>query len=141
MSTQVIVMPDAEAVAVAFIRAALVAAGEPAPVYPAVPATRPQRFVTVERLGGGRQTVVSDRAMVDVHCWGKTRAEASDLAALVRGLMGAMPGVRSAVTVYSVTDVGAPQWLPDPASSHPRFALAFQIHIRGQVRSVDLSDI
>lgn len=142
MSAQIIVMPDAVAVTIEFIRAALAAAGEPAPVYPAIPATRPQRFVTAERVGGGRQTVVSDRAMVDIHCWGKTAAEAHDLMALTRGLLGAMPGVHGGVTVYSVNDdIGTPQWLPDPASSQARYALAVEVHIRGQVRNVDLSNI
>ncbi|MFG3036858.1 hypothetical protein ACGFYZ_08140 [Streptomyces sp. NPDC048330] len=126
-------MPDAVAVVTAYLRAALVAAGEPVPVVSRIPATRPPRFVRVERVGGTRQTVVSDRPRLDIHAWGETEAAAADLAELVRALVHAVPGVRSGVTVYTVREVGGPMWLPDDQTSTPRYAFAVEIHMRGRV--------
>ncbi|WP_405793346.1 hypothetical protein [Streptomyces sp. NBC_01506] len=87
----------------------------------------------MERLGGLQRTVVSDRARLDFHMWAATEADAHDLCALVRGLIGAISGVRGGVTVYTVAEVGGPQWLPDPESSQPRYAFAAEIHMRGRV--------
>ncbi|MEU0981122.1 hypothetical protein ABZ488_18040 [Streptomyces griseus] len=126
-------MPDAVAVVTGYLREALAAAGEPVPTVSRIPSPRPKRFVRVERLGGTRQTVVSDRARLDVHTWAETEAAAYDLCALVRGLLGVIPGVRGGVTVYTVTEVGGPQWLPDSESGQARYAYAVEIHMRGRV--------
>ncbi|WP_327304737.1 hypothetical protein OG730_15135 [Streptomyces sp. NBC_01298] len=133
MSLPVIVMPDAVAVATGYLRTALAAAGESVPVVSRIPSPRPTRFVQVQRVGGTRATPVSDRARLDFHVWAATEATAHDLCALVRGLVGAMPGIRGGVTVYSVTEVGGPQWLPDEKTSSARYAYAADIHVRGRV--------
>lgn len=134
MSTRpVVVMPDAVAVVTGYLRAALAVAGEPVPVVSRVPSPRPARFVRVERVGGMRQTVVSDRPRLDIHAWAETEAAAADLAELVRALVHAIPGVRGGVPVYTVREVGGPQWLPDPESGCPRYAFAVEIHMRGRV--------
>lgn len=128
-------MPDAVAVVTGYLRAALADAGQPVPVVSRIPSPRPATFVRVERIGGTRQTVVSDRPRLDIHCWAETETAAHDLAALSRGLLGAIPGVRDGVTVYSVAEVGGPIWLPDAESSQPRYAFALEIHMRGRVGS------
>ncbi|QDY79793.1 hypothetical protein FQU76_28320 [Streptomyces qinzhouensis] len=133
MSRPIIVMPDAVAVTIGYLRPALAAVGEPVPVVSRIPLPRPARFVRVRRVGGLQQTPVSDRPRLDIHAWADTEAGAADLVALVRGLLGAMPGVRGGVPVYRVTEVGGPQWLPDSESSSPRYALAVEIHMRGRV--------
>lgn len=132
MTLPVVVMPDAVAVVCDYLRTALATAGVPIPVVSRIPRTRPPSFVRVERVGGVRQTPVSDRPRVDVHCWAADESAAHDLAALTRALVGAMPGVRGGVTVYRVTEVGGPQALPDPETSSPRFAFAVEIHMRGR---------
>ncbi|MEU7190932.1 hypothetical protein [Streptomyces sp. NPDC045369] len=86
----------------------------------------------MQRVGGLQQTPVSDRPRLDVHCWAETESGAYDLVALTRALLGAMPGVRGGVTVYRVTEVGGPQWLPDSESGQPRYALAVEVHMRGR---------
>ncbi|MFE5896856.1 hypothetical protein ACFQ67_05460 [Streptomyces sp. NPDC056488] len=126
-------MPDAVAVVVGYLRDALAAAGEPVPVVSRVPSPRPPRFVRVERVGGTRQTVVSDRPRLDVHAWAETEAAAADLAELVRALVHAVPGVRSGIPVYTVREVGGPMWLPDDQTSTPRYVFAVEIHMRGRV--------
>lgn len=128
-----IVMPDSVAVVVGYLGAALAAFGEPVPVVSRIPSPRPPSFVRVERIGGARQTVVSDRPRLDVHCWAETESAAHDLAAHVRAHLGAIPGVRDGVTVYGINEVGGPMWLPDTESSQPRYAFAVEIHMRGSV--------
>ncbi|MEV7844087.1 hypothetical protein AB0O50_08880 [Streptomyces cyaneofuscatus] len=132
MSRPAVVMPDAVAVVTAYLRTALAAAGEPVPVVSRIPTPCPPRFVRVERVGGMRQTVVSDRPRLDFHAWAETEAAAADLAELVRALVAVIPGVRGGVTVYTAREVGGPQWLPDDVSGSPRYAFAAEIHMRGR---------
>lgn len=56
-----VVMPDAVAVTVGYLRHALAAAGAPVPVVSRIPNPRPKKFVRVRRVGGLRETPVSDR--------------------------------------------------------------------------------
>ncbi|MFJ2906867.1 hypothetical protein [Streptomyces sp. NPDC087212] len=133
MNRPAILMPDALAVVTGYLRSALAAAGEPVPVVSRIPSPRPPRFVRVERLGGLQQTPVSDRPRLDFHAWGETESDAHDLCALVRALVGVIPGVQGGVTVYRVNEVGGPQWLPDPESGQARYAYAAEIHMRGRV--------
>ncbi|MEU7584431.1 hypothetical protein AB0B50_43405 [Streptomyces sp. NPDC041068] len=86
----------------------------------------------MQRIGGTQQTPVSDRPRLDVHCWAESESAAHDLAALSRALLGDLPGVRDGVTVYRVSEVGGPMWLPDDQTSAPRFAFAVEIHMRGR---------
>ncbi|KKZ74021.1 hypothetical protein VO63_09950 [Streptomyces showdoensis] len=129
-------MPDAVAVVTGYLRTALAAAGEPVSVVSRIPSPRPDRFVRVERVGGTRATPVSDRPRLDVHAWAETEAAAADLAELVRALVHAIPGVRGGVTVYTVREVGGPQWLPDDVSGSPRYAFAVEVHMRGFVTAM-----
>lgn len=126
-------MPDAVAVVTGYLRGALKSAGKPVLVVSRVPNPRPPTFVRVQRVGGMRQTTVSDRPRLDIHCWAESESAAHDLAALTRALLGALPGVRDGVTVYRVTEVGGPMWLPDSETSAPRFAFAVEVHMRGQL--------
>ncbi len=133
MNRPVVLMPDAVAVVTGYLRQALAGVGRPVPVVSRIPATRPAEFVRVERVGGTRATVVSDRPRLDIHCWAASESGAHDLAALVRALLESIPGVRDEVTVYRITEVGGLMWLPDDQTSSPRYALAVEIHMRGRV--------
>ncbi|MGE8691837.1 hypothetical protein [Bifidobacterium bifidum] len=48
-----------------------------------VPAARPERFVTVERVGGA-ETPFLDKPLMAVQCWAATRMQASNLAQTVK---------------------------------------------------------
>ena len=82
------------------------------PVLGEVPEERPQRFVTIERVGGGaREWGLVDRALVAVQSWAETRYEASCLAdavdAAMLGLIGAYPITnveRNALTNFPTAD-------------------------------------
>jgi hypothetical protein len=52
-----------------------------------VPKDRPDAFITVERVGGGFDSVVLDRASVAVQAWSESRHKASELAYLVDELL------------------------------------------------------
>lgn len=131
MSRPVVVMPDAVAVTVDYLRSALADAGRPVPVGARVPSPRPVEFVRVERIGGLRRGAVSDSPRLDIHCWAATEQDAQDLAQLARAHVGAMGGLRSGVAVYRVQEVGGPMWLPDETSGTPRYAFAVEIQMRG----------
>lgn len=55
-------------------------AGRPAEAFQDVPADRPQRFITVERTGGGREWRVRQLPTFAIQCWAESRWEASELA-------------------------------------------------------------
>ncbi|WP_225987200.1 hypothetical protein [Streptomyces spectabilis] len=132
MARPVVVMPDAVAVVTGYLRGALKAHGQPVPVVSRIPTPRPPAFVRVQRIGGTQQTPVSDRPRLDIHCWAESESAAHDLAALSRALLGDIPGVRGGVTVYRLSEVGGPMWLPDDKTSAARFAFAVEIHMRGR---------
>jgi hypothetical protein len=124
--------PDGVAVVRAYLRDALVGRGVDVPVGIRVPSPRPPQFVRLERIGGTRLDLVTDRPRIDVHCWGDSDESAADLAALVRALLFAMPGWRGAVA-YDVAEVGGPNTMPDPDSGQPRVVFAVEVSLRGKI--------
>ena len=96
------------------------------------PAALPAEFVRIERIGGARRSVVTDRPRVDVQCWSHSKESAWDLLVLVRAHILAMAGQRGTTRVYDVSEVGGPQWLPDNESSKPRYAFAVEFSTRGK---------
>jgi len=129
---EVIVFPDLENRLVDYLAAALAERGDPAAVSVTVPNPRPSRFVLVPRIGGVRRNFVVDSATIAVECWDDTDAGAADLAALVRGLVGALPGqVLDGVPVYRVDEFAGPANLPDPRSAQARYTFTVSISYRG----------
>lgn len=126
-----IVFPDAAALVCTYLREQLVARKVQVPVGTRVPSPRPARFVRVERIGGPRLDLVTDRPRLDVHCWGASEEDAHDLAQLVRALLLAIPGWRGAAA-YDVAEVGGPNTMPDATSGQDRVALAVEIALRGK---------
>lgn len=82
-----------------------------------VPARRPKRFITVERVGGDNVDV-RDRPIVSVQAWDETRYSASELAAAVAAFTKSLalthPNV-ARVIIESIYNN------PDPASESPRY--------------------
>ncbi|WP_030747645.1 DUF3168 domain-containing protein [Streptomyces sp. NRRL F-5135] len=125
--------PDAVEVYVRYVRAQLATRAEPVHVATRVPDDRPARFVTVGRIGGARQDLITDRARLDIHCWAPDEGTAWDLVQLVRALTFAVPGRQPpGVTVYDLAEVGGPNLLPDPHTSLPRYAFAVEMSVRGR---------
>lgn len=123
-----IVFPNAEGKLAVYLRDVL---GEQ--VENTVPNPRPDRFIVVRRVGGPRETMVSDAASVAVEGWDKDgNAEAHDLAALARAWILALPGeVIDGTPVYKVEEIAGPANLPDPLSDHHRWTFTVAVHLRG----------
>ncbi|QPK80818.1 DUF3168 domain-containing protein [Schaalia sp. ZJ405] len=90
-----------------------------APAFVDVPAKRPQRFITVERTGGRRDSL-SDKVTLAVQAWAETRAQAALLADEVTQLLLDAP--LTLPTLASV-DVLSVYNFPDPDSENPRYQM------------------
>lgn len=126
MTKPVVVFPDAVFVVIQYLRAAL---GD-TPVYSRVPESRPAQFVRVERLGGLRSSLVTDRPRIDVECWADSEEAAEALMSRSRAHVLAMAGKRGETTVYNVAEVSGPMWLPDSTSGQPRYSFAVEFSTR-----------
>lgn len=127
MTRPVVVFPDAALVTVTYLRSVMPGVL----VYTRIPADRPAEFIRVERLGGMRRSLITDRPRMDIHCWSTSEEAAEGLMARTRALTLAMAGARAGTTVYDVAEVTGPQWLPDNTSGQPRYAFAVEFSTRG----------
>lgn len=82
-----------------------------------VPANRPRRFITVERVGGDRADV-RDRPIVAIQAWEETRYKASELAAVIAEFTGSLAVTHPHVARVSIESVYNN---PDPESESPRY--------------------
>ena len=91
--------------------------------YVRVPKDRPQRFVTVERTGGGVENMV-DYPLVAVQAWAQTQAEAEEDASAIRmvALMGVLPE-----GVHSMRVNAGPYKFYDEDSMQPRYQVVFNV--------------
>lgn len=91
--------------------------------YVRVPKDRPQRFVTVERTGGGVENMV-DYPLIAVQTWAQTQAEAEEDAAAIRmvALVGNLP-----VGVHSMRVNSGPYKFYDEDSGQPRYQVVFDV--------------
>lgn len=125
--------PDAAALVLDELRAALPAiVGRPVPVGNRVPSPRPERFVVARRMGGTRETLITEVAHLAVECWATSAQDADDLAQAARTVIFAMAHrVIAGVRVYRVEDIGGPADVPDPLSDQPRYSFAVAVTVRG----------
>ncbi len=98
-----------------------------------VPATRPQRLITLESIpGGGGYGRVKDRVLsrrrLLVYAWGTSETDAYELSEQVRGLLIELPG--KGLGVRSVHIEGEPSRRDDPDSGHRRFVLTATLVMR-----------
>lgn len=119
---ETIVFPDVEAVLVSAL-SPLVSV----PVSTRVPASRPDAFVLVRRVGGARPNLVTDRATVTVECWSTSTVEACDLSRYARAYVHTL----APDTVRRVVELSGPADSPDPVSGTPRYQFTVQIDTRG----------
>jgi hypothetical protein len=131
---EVLVSPDVEAAAVAYLRAGLgvladkVATRVPA-VVPNVPP--PANMVKVSLTGGSRPRLVQDTAQLTVECWSANDPTASLLARTAHAYMLAASGTTAGgVFVRKVETVGGVQYFPDPDTNKPRYQFTVRWHVR-----------
>ena len=102
------------------------------PVVGEVPTTRPASFVQVENAGGSLVTRVTDGGQLLVGSWDTSNPKAERLAAKVRALVNAAPGVTvQGEYCKAVTESGRPVYIPDPDARVPRYRQTFVLHFRG----------
>lgn len=131
--TQAILFPDVEVWATTYLTSALASRPEPyaADVYVAnlLPQTRRPRQVIVRRDGGPRLDLVRDAARLTVRVYGRNDAEAADLAALVRALIGA--AADGSTPVVRVRELAGPLPVPD-ANGQPDYRLfTVEVTVKG----------
>jgi hypothetical protein len=149
--TAVALYPDAELVAVTYLRTALASRSElyltGMTVYTVPPAgTVVAKGIRVRRVGGGELHRVADSARLQVQVGYQTGAAATDQAnrqataqlvwALLRAMTGqdvTTPGWPVPVTCYRVATFGGPANLPDPADeSRTITQLTVEVGMRGR---------
>jgi hypothetical protein len=142
VTTPLLRMPDAELVAVTYLRAALTSRPEPYAANVAVstklpPGQSPVRHVRLRRVGGVPYSLVQDSPRITVQVWygiGAPTDEKNrqDLALLVWALLKAIRGqVVDGVTCYRVRDFAGVQAMPDPADAAKTItALTVEIGMR-----------
>lgn len=133
----VVVMPDAELVALTALRGLLGARSESyaqgVTVGRTIPAgQKPAKFVQVRRIGGRDETVVTDRARLDVLIWQDTPDARMALGQMVRGFLVALVGTFNGVTCYGGTTFMTPVQVPDPADDTREIVmLTVDVDMRG----------
>jgi hypothetical protein len=127
MAKPVVVFPDAVLVVADYLRSVLAGVR----VETKVPDPRPTEFIRVRRIGGPRKNLFLDRPRIDIECWSGSEGDAADFMMRVRPYVLAMAGKRGTTTVYDVAEISGPMWLPDDATSHPRYAFAVDFTTRG----------
>lgn len=130
MAGEVIVFPDAEALAITYLKAHI----SNVTIATKVPDPRPTngKLIKVTRVGGSKLRLNADSPVLVFECWGSTTIEASELARLARAYVDAMAGEKvNGVWVFKVREVGGPAYFPDPDSSLPRYQFSVAIDMKG----------
>jgi len=134
MSLPVVVFPDVELLLVDYLRDTLPDYGE---VDTVVRTRKPNEMpdtpvIQVRRVGGIRQTVVSDFPRVDLLVWADTDKHAQDLTQLARALLLALPGTPGlGAVVYRCDEFLGPTRYADPDSDQPRWLATIEVATRG----------
>lgn len=115
------VFVDAEAVVIDHLAARL----SGVQVCGEVPNPRPARFVRVERVGGARETRVSDAARFVIEAWAGTDTDAAQLLNTTRSHLFDVEG-----DLFGADEYGGPARLPDPLSHMCRYSASFTIRTR-----------
>ena len=91
--------------------------------YIHVPKDRPNRFVTVERTGGGVENMV-DYPLIAIQTWAQSAADAEEDANAIRmvALVGELP-----VGVHSMRVNAGPYEFYDDESMQPRYQILFDV--------------
>lgn len=139
MARPAVLFPDAVTAVIVGLSAAFVANDEGAPAVNEVPVPRPDRFLTVRRLGGPRRDLVTDTAQLAFEAWETSMIRAQDFAQLARALVRAMAGTvvdltaldLGRVSIGRIDELAGPHELPDPITELPRYAFSEIVAVRG----------
>lgn len=103
----------------------------PLPVSVDVPATRPDEFVQIRRIGGPALPPVRDLPRLDFIAWSTTAIKAMTLLTTVRTELWALAGTTTiGVTVYRVDEELGPRQANDPDTGLPMATMTMQLNAR-----------
>lgn len=126
MNSTLILLPDSEAIAVAYLAGqpdvALIVEGR---VYASLPEVLVWPFANVARIGGrpepGAPSSWIDHAHLQIAGWSEDRDEAYDLCAVALGALHEIPQLQGLGVVTAVQDILGPIQRNDPETKRPRF--------------------
>jgi hypothetical protein len=121
------VLPDAEALAVAYLTRCL--AGTT--VSTRLPNPLPDRYVRVRRTGGYAPNRVLDEAQLTLECYGPDTVTAYGLARTVQHHMHTAASSSAIRLARGTSTVGGPYYDPDPVSGCERYTLTVRVVLRG----------
>ncbi|CAH0234103.1 hypothetical protein SRABI26_02727 [Arthrobacter sp. Bi26] len=129
-----LVFPEIEPLLIAMTKQVFVGRPEPfaaglwissaMPKTPAGEPTRKDRMIIIRDDSGNQMDLVRENARIGVQFWGSTKAEASDLAQLGRGLMNDMVGG----PIKRIRNVLRPVFIEDV---QPMFYATFELIVKG----------
>lgn len=131
--TERVEFDDVETALVAYLRAELSAIDDTARVGTKRLPTTQERYVRVSRIGGGRETLVTDSPWVVFECWDAQDVPASRLAMVTRSIVQAMRSTWVGPACLSWrSEVGGPAWNPHPETQFPRYQHTQQMTLDGR---------
>lgn len=130
--TATVAFPDAELVCVDYLVDELALRDEPFADDVAVGTRKPSPMphgpvIQVRRVGGLRQTVVTDQPRIDLLVWHSTDKNARDLTELARALL-CRPAREGGL---EAEEFAGPTRFADPDSDQPRWLLTVEFVLRG----------
>lgn len=128
---EVIEFPDAETLAVAFLKGQYTARSVTGGVGTKLPKNHglTDSFTRVSRVGGDTRDLVTDSPRLLIECFGPSTVAASDRAKITRALM--LASARLTDTVTKATEGGGVAFLPDPDTNQARYQFVVQLDLRG----------
>lgn len=118
-------LPDAELVAVTYLRGRFGSA----PVSTKVPNPRPATFVRLWRSGGVPRNRLVDYAQLTVECWGADKPTAMALARQAQTLLLNAASV-DGIALCRRVEAGSLYYDPDPASGQERYTFTAYLVLR-----------
>lgn len=115
--------PDAQFVIVEYLRPLLGSM----PIGVRIPEVRPDRFVSVRRVGGNASALL-DTARVDIYAWDTTDVAAFDTVNAIRRHIAVIGA--SVDAVADVQEFAGPIPVPDE-SGQPRWLITYELTLRG----------
>jgi hypothetical protein len=128
MASEVIVFPDAEALAITWLTGKI----DTVVTYTKVPDPRPDELIKVTTTGGHRLDLAYREAQLTFECWAEDNVRASEIARAAHAHMHAAAGETvDGAYVRKVVGIGGPVNFPDPESTSARYQFTVGVHCRG----------
>lgn len=123
-----ILLPDVEALTIQTLNAGFSTAMPGVRWSTRIPDPRPAQFGRLFRIGGVRETLISEQAALSLEGWGESEVTAFAILRLARGILHDQDGA-----LFGVVEGGGPANLPDPLSSQSRYTMTVTVRVRADI--------